>query len=51
MSEKITPATKKVGKSDGIPDGPQHSTITTPKALQMRLWGDKKAKGSMFGKS
>lgn len=49
MGEKITPATKNVGKPDGISDG-GNSTITTPKKLAMRFWGDRKKDPSIFGK-
>lgn len=48
MSDKISPPTKPVGKSDGINQGA--STLTTPNKTDNKIWSDGKSKGSIFGK-
>lgn len=51
MSEKITPATKKVAKADGLKQGTANTTLTTPsqeKATDGKFYGGQKNPPSIF---
>lgn len=56
MSDKVSPPTKPVGKSDGMKNGSEHSTITTPNTTMGRHYGPGKPASevtesdSIFGK-
>ena len=52
MADKISPASKPVGRSGGIKQGSANGTLTTPNMpIPYRVWGTKKnQKDKIFGK-
>ena len=53
MADKINPATKPVGKSDGIKQGSANSTLTTPNFDSKngnKNWSDSKETSKIFSK-
>lgn len=53
MPDKINPATKPVGKSDGIAKGSSHSTLTTPdfdSPNGNKNWSEGTESGNLLGK-